>query len=181
MLEGKRIYLRPFIEDDLAFIQRLGTNELYKETAGFATIHNVEEATKILHIYQQHPNDYVICLKDSNQQIGFVELSERGVDERSNLVNTRELGFILQQEYWSQGYMTEALILVIDEAFTKLKFSEIWAGHYENNHRSAQFLQKMGFEFKYDVQLPFPFIEQENEKYYLLTPSNWQRFREKSH
>lgn len=181
MLESQRIYLRPFADGDLSLIQKLGSDELYRKTAGFATIHNLDEAQKILKIYQQHPNDYVICLKATDQPIGFVELSERGVDERSHLADTRELGFILLQEFWRQGYMTEALTLALDYAFTELKVSEVWAGHYENNHASANLLQKMGFEFKYDLQMPLPFIEQEDEKYYLLTPSKWQRFRDKSH
>ncbi|WP_164506931.1 GNAT family N-acetyltransferase [Lapidilactobacillus bayanensis] len=179
MLENQRIYLRPFTDADLNFILQLGSDDLYRQTAGFAAVHNLDEAHKILRIYQQHPNDYVICLQETHQQIGFVELNERGIDERSQLADTREVGFILLKEFWNQGYMTEALKLVFDYAFIEMKISEIWAGHYENNQRSAHFLQKMGFDYKYDVQMPFPFIEQANEKYYLLTLSKWQRFRDK--
>ncbi len=178
-LENQTIYLRTFKDADVDFILKLGSDDLYRQTAGFAAIHTAEEAQKILQIYQKYPNDYVICLKATDQPIGFIELNERGIDERSHLADTREVGFILLKEFWGQGYMTMALMLVFDHAFDEMKISEIWAGHYENNRRSAHFLQKMGFEFKYDVQMPFPFIEQANEKYYLLTPSRWQRFRDK--
>ena len=181
MLKGKRIFLRPFTNEDLPLVEWLGTHKLYHETAGFAEIHNDRMAQQVLAAYMRRANNYVICDLETDDALGFVELNERGVDQRSHLDQTREVGFVLKEEFWGNGYMTEALNLLFNYAFVQLKISVIWAGHYENNRHSERLLRKLGFEFKYEVQLPFAFIEQKTQKYYLLTASNWQRFRDISY
>ena len=180
MLKGKRIWLRPFTDEDLPLIAWLGAHPLYHETAGFANISSPQMAHEVLSAYERRPENWVILHPETKKAIGFIELNERGVDERSHLDQTREIGFVLREEFWGQGYMSEALALVLDYAFTELKVSEIWAGHYENNTRSEHLLRKFGFEYKYQVEIPFAFIEQTTQKYYLLTATNWQRFRDKS-
>ncbi|WP_261807373.1 GNAT family N-acetyltransferase [Lapidilactobacillus luobeiensis] len=178
-LSGSRIYLRPFQNTDGPLVNKLGTTPLYHQTAGFAIVRNAGECQQVLTIFQQRPDSFVIVRRADEQPVGLVELNLRGVDPASGLDRTRELGFVLLQEYWGQGLMTEALQVLLDWAFPHLNLTEVWAGHYENNERSARLLQKIGFEFRYDVALPFKFIEQTNEKYYLLTANSWQRLREK--
>lgn len=179
-LKGSRICLRPFQAADIDLIEKLGTTPLYHQSAGFAIVRNATEVQQVLHIYQKRSESFVIVQQATGAAIGLVELNQRGVDPASGLDRTRELGFILLQEYWGQGYMTEALQVLLGWAFPQLALTEVWAGHYENNQRSARLLQKIGFEFRYEVTLPFKFIEQTQEKYYLLTPTRWQRLREKT-
>ncbi|WP_125768142.1 GNAT family N-acetyltransferase [Lapidilactobacillus wuchangensis] len=176
-LTTKRLLLRRFNETDLDFIETLGTTPLYHQTAGFAKIQNEEQGKQILHVYQKRSESYLIVEQRTQQKLGLVELSERTVDPKSDLYATRELGFLLLQSAWGKGYMTEAVTALLDDAFPRLQLREVWAGHYENNQRSANFLQKIGFQYRYEVTLPFYFFEQTVEKYYLLTASDWQRFR----
>lgn len=178
-LTSTRLILRRFDASDLALIETLGTTPLYHQTAGFATIQSPAAAEQVLHIYEKRPESYVIVSRATGQALGLVELSERGVDPASGLDRTRELGFLLLASAWGQGYMTEAITCLLDDAFPRLQLTEVWAGHYETNQRSAHLLQKIQFKFAYEVTLPFPFFEQTVEKYYLLTASDWQRFRNK--
>lgn len=177
-LHDDRIRLRPFQSGDLPVMRLLGQSKLYHYDAGFAHIRSDAEARQVLQTYMKRPDNDVIERRSDHAFLGFVELNERGLDERSGLDRTRELGFLLQRPYWGYGYMTAALCLLLDDAFLRLNLTEVWAGHYENNHRSAHLLQKIGFQYKYDVSLPFPFLGQEVEKYYLLTPKAWYQFRE---
>ena len=178
-LTTSRLLLRRFNETDLAFIETLGTTPLYHQTAGFAKIQSEVQGQQILNVYQRRTESYLIITQKKKKKIGLIELNERSVDPQSELYATRELGFLLLQSAWGQGYMTEAVTALLDDAFPRLQLREIWAGHYENNQRSAIFLQKMGFQYRYEVTLPFYFFEQTVEKYYLLTVSDWQRFRNK--
>ena len=64
-------------------------------------------------------------MKESGRLIGLVELYERGLDEYNGLLMTKDLGFLLDKNYWHRGLMTEALQLIINFAFencTKIKF-----------------------------------------------------------
>ncbi|WP_264341412.1 GNAT family N-acetyltransferase, partial [Streptococcus anginosus] len=69
----------------------------------------------------------------------MVELYERGASP--SLLNTCEVGFLLDEKYWHQGLMKEALELVCDYAFNKIGMKEIWAGVFQDNDASIQLLK----------------------------------------
>jgi ribosomal-protein-alanine N-acetyltransferase len=55
------------------------------------------------------------------------------------------LGFLLARSQWGRGYMPEAIIAVVDWAFTQALVSRIWAACNMENHSSARVLEKTGF------------------------------------
>jgi RimJ/RimL family protein N-acetyltransferase len=58
-----------------------------------------------------------------------------------------ELGYWLGREFWGQGFATEAANLVLDYAFGTGLASEVTAGYFADNLRSARVLRKLGFQF----------------------------------
>ena len=59
-----------------------------------------------------------------------------------------EVGYWLGKKYWSKGYMKEALGLLIDFGFKKLKLHRIYATVIEPNIKSKQRLKKAGFKYE---------------------------------
>jgi hypothetical protein len=90
MLESKRIYLRRFEEGDAPLLLRWGQNARYHDMAGFEKIENMDQAVKSVHQYMTRPESYVICLRNSDEAIGLIELYERGMDEQSGLLKQKK-------------------------------------------------------------------------------------------
>lgn len=174
ILEGSRIYLRNIVESDASTLLKWGRNSYYHKTAGFAQYETLNQARDAVLNYQERPNSFAISLKGNTQMIGLIELYERGTDHSSGLLKTKEVGFLLDQDFEGHGYMTEALKLIFDYAFKDLKQSEIWAGTSEDNQKSQKLLEKMGFKYKYEVDYRYipPFFDFQ-EKYYLLKSEQW--------
>lgn len=174
MLESKRIYLRSFAEKDAPIMLKWGNNPRYHDMAGFEHFQNMEQAIRGVRQYMARPESYMICLRNTDEPIGLIELYERGLDEKSGLLKTKEIGFLLDQDYEGHGYMTEAIHLILNYAFKKKRQIEIWAGTFANNVKSQKLLQKMGFHYVYTVdysQMSALFAYQ--EKYYLLKKEEW--------
>ena len=179
MLESKRIYLRRFEEKDAPLLLKWGQNTRYHDMAGFEQIQNMDQAVKSVHQYMARPESYVICLRDGDKAIGLIELYERGMDEQSGLLKTKEIGFLLDQAFEGRGYMTEAVRLILTYAFKKKRQTEVWAGTFADNEKSQKLLQKLGFHYVYtvdysQVSVLFSF----KEKYYLLKKEEWLKIDE---
>lgn len=172
-MESMRIYLRKFQDDDYKVLLNWSTNPIYHQTAGFEEMANIGDAKKVLQLYKQRRNSFMIILKKTNTAIGIVELYERGMDTEGGLLETKDLGFMLDQNYWHQGLMTESLNLLIEYAFNNLKQKELWAGTLEKNKRSQHLLKKLGFKYIYSTDYS-KIINGLNyqEKYFLLTPKS---------
>lgn len=179
MLESKRIYLRLFEEKDAQQLLKWGINPRYHKMAGFEEYHNLTEAVNGVKQYMARPESYVICLRQNNEVIGLVELYERGLDEKSGLLKTKEVGFLLDQAFEGHGYMTEALKLILNYAFNEKGQLEIWAGTFSDNEKSRKLLKTLGFQYVYTVDYTqvsalFSF----KEKYYLLKKEEWLKMDE---
>lgn len=56
-----------------------------------------------------------------------------------------ELGYWLAEEFWGQGIMTEAVKLLVREAFEKFDIVRIYAEPFAHNTGSRRVLEKAGF------------------------------------
>ena len=162
MLESKRIYLRRFEEKDAEQLLKWGRNARYHNLAAFENYQNIEEAQRGVEQYMARPESYIICLRQNDQTIGLIELYERGLDEQSGLLKTKEVGFLLDQAFEGHGYIKNK------------RQTAIWAGTFVNNEKSQKLLEKLGFQYVYTVdysQISTLFSYQ--EKYYLLKQAEW--------
>lgn len=174
MLESKRVYLRHFEEKDARQLLKWGQDTRYHDLAGFERYQNLAEAQRGTRLYMERLESYAICLRENDQIVGLIELYERGMDERSGLLKTKEVGFLLGQAFEGHGYMTEALHLILDYAFKNKHQKEIWAGTFVHNERSQKLLEKMGFHYIYSVDYSqFSTLFAYQEKYYLLKQTEW--------
>lgn len=169
----KRVFLRPFQKSDATALYKWGQDDYYQRLAGFGHYQNLAEAEVAAGQYAARKYSYAICLQSSRQVIGLAELYERGTNEHE-LINTKEVGFLIDHDFSGHGYMTEALTLLFDFAFKKLEQTEIWAGTFKENQPSQNLLKRLGFIFVYSVDLSqiSPLLNYE-EKYYLLKKTDW--------
>ena len=94
----------------------------------------------------QNQNFYkwAICLKeDPNQVIGDISVVDQ--DER---VNACEVGYILSQDYWGQGLMTEALKAVLDYLLQDVGFNRVMAEFVTANPASGRVMAKAGMHYE---------------------------------
>lgn len=109
-------------------------------------ISNLEEADEIIDFYlQPEPraqHRWVIALKNNDVKIGtcgFHCWSKKG--------NCVDIGYDLQEEYWGNGIMTEALKVIISFCINKMGVHRINAHISVDNARSIHLTQKLGFVF----------------------------------
>ncbi|MDF7683038.1 GNAT family N-acetyltransferase [Lactobacillus sp. ESL0679] len=170
---AKRVYLRSFSLADAPVILRWGKDDYYYHYAGFSRYQNLAQAELAAKQYAARDNSYAICLQETQQVIGLVELYERGTNDQE-LLQTKEVGFLLDKSFSGHGYMTEALQLIFAYAFNQLDQTEIWAGTFAHNLKSQKLLQRLGFKYVYFVDLSkISHLFSYQEKYYLLDRKEW--------
>jgi ribosomal-protein-alanine N-acetyltransferase len=89
-----------------------------------------------------HAHRWVIETKPDGELIGTINLTQiaRGP------FHSAMLGYSLDAAHQGMGLMTEALRLVIQEAFEVLKLHRLQAAYVTDNQRSARVLNRLGFE-----------------------------------
>lgn len=81
-----------------------------------------------------------IVPNDVDKVVGVVSL--KGINTTHKAA---ELGYWIGTDYWSCGYTTEAVQLMLDIAFRTLRLHRVWAIVFESNTASQQVLRKCGF------------------------------------
>lgn len=84
----------------------------------------------------------IIVLKSNNRIIG--ECALLGNRETSN--KTLELAYLIDHQYWGNGYGREIVQALFQHGFENLKVERLIAGMYKANWRSAKLVQKMGMQ-----------------------------------
>lgn len=85
-----------------------------------------------------------VCLKPFDIGIGFINL------KFDNLNNKVELSYILDADYWKNGYCTEICKKIVDVLFSKLYVNEVYADSFSTNINSIHVLERIGMK-KIDV------------------------------
>ncbi len=83
---------------------------------------------------------FVVIDKKTKKIIGTCGLK---LDDKNKFATA---GWSIIKEYWGKNYSIDALHLLINFAFKKLKLNRIEADVYTFNHRSLNFAKKLGFK-----------------------------------
>lgn len=101
--------------------------------------------------------------------IGAVDLWREGKPEHR--------GFWLGEQFWGQGYMTEAVTPITDYAFAALGFEELIFKNAAANLRSRRVKEKMGAEFIMTRTASYVDPSFGESELWRLTKQAWQAFR----
>lgn len=146
MIESKRLILRQFKESDLDDMYEYASQESVGPMAGWQPHKSKEDTLEYLRSIKDNPYKFAIVLKEENKVIGAIDLSEPSKRfENANISSdAKEVGYVLNEKYWSKGYVSEALDAVLNYAFNTLGISEVVASHNSKNIGSERVQEKNG-------------------------------------
>ncbi len=144
-IQTQRLKLREVTLNDVDKIHELHS---LPETDKYNTLgipKNLEE-TKNLVIdwtnaqYESPRDKYVFCMENSNSEfIGLLGLNLGKPNYRN-----AEIWYKLHSNYWNQGYVTEAVKVILQFCFTELKLHRVEAGCATANIASIRVIEKSG-------------------------------------
>lgn len=146
-LKGNHIYLRALEPEDLEFLYGLENDESVWEISNTTSPYSKFILTQYLEnsykdIYEAKQLRLVICVSDSNQAIGCIDLFD--FEPKHKRVG---VGIIISSKKDTQkGYATEALQLICNFTFTHLNLHQVYANITEDNLSSISLFEKNNFK-----------------------------------
>lgn len=149
MIQGNRIYLRHLNEHDASrlFEYELKNRDFFKPTSftrndNYYTLENIRKNIDNYkkEIASKSSYRFGIFLNSNHNLIGMIALNDVLWSLKTSYV-----GYSLDQNHTSNGYMSEALNLLIKYSFDDLKLHRLEAGVMPNNVSSWKVLERCGF------------------------------------
>ena len=153
ILETDRLILRTWELKDLDDFFEYASVEGVGEKAGWEHHKSKDKSLEILKMFIEEKKVFAIVLKENQKVIGSIgieELSEELDKDLDNLLG-RELGYVLNKDYWNKGIMKEAVSKVVDYCFNTLKLNFLMASYFNHNIASKKVLEKLNFKFYKDI------------------------------
>lgn len=111
---------------------------------------NVEETEKFFKEGQERIKNGKIIrwgIFYKNEFIGIIGLEDIRKQERKWRHDTAEMGYWLNPEHHNQGFMSEAVKVILEFGFHKYKLNSITIAHISNNKASEKVIMKAGFRY----------------------------------
>jgi putative acetyltransferase len=140
-IESDRLILRAWTPDDAEDMYDYAKSPLVGPAASWKPHESIEETKAYLAQTIQDDDTWAIELKDEHKVIGSIGLHETAVD------SVRELGYVLNPDFWGNGYMTEAVKAALRFAFEDLQLIAVRVCRSVNNARSRNVIQRCGFRY----------------------------------
>lgn len=153
ILETDRLILRAWEITDLDDFFEYASVEGVGEKAGWEHHKSKDKSLTILKMFIEKKKVFAIVLKENQKVIGSIgieELSEELDKDLDNLLG-RELGYVLNKDYWNKGIMKEAISKVVDYCFNTLKLNFLMASYFNHNIASKKVLENLNFKFYKDI------------------------------
>ena len=153
ILETDRLILRAWEITDLDDFFEYASVEGVGEKAGWEHHKSKDKSLEILKMFIEEKKVFAIVLKENQKVIGSIgieELSEELDKDLDNLLG-RELGYVLNKDYWNKGIMKEAVSKVVEYCFNTLKLNFLMASYFNHNIASKKVLENLNFKFYKDI------------------------------
>ena len=153
ILETDRLILRAWEITDLDDFFEYASVEGVGEKAGWEHHKSKNKSLEILKMFMEEKKVFAIVLKENQKAIGSIGIEELGKELDKDLDNLsgRELGYVLNKDYWNKGIMTEAVSKVVDYCFNTLKLNFLMASYFNHNIASKKVLENLNFKFYKDI------------------------------
>ena len=145
VLETDRLILRDIDIEDYSDIYDIYSDVDVLKYNGIDTLKSLQEAI----IYTKRIKEgysvgfflrWAVLLKDTEKMIGTI-----GIHHIESWNYKLEIGYILNKDYWRQGYSYEALCEIIRYLFDDLNIFRIEASIHPDNRPSIRLAEKLGF------------------------------------
>lgn len=149
IIETNRCILRPIKEEDyLDMYEYTSVDEVTKYLV-FPTHKTPEDSLNAIKEYflkpmkNGEPRSWAIEYKENGKMIGTA-----GFNNYIENIQCTEIGYVINQNYWGKGLMTEVVKGIIKFGFEKLNLNRIQARHHIDNMMSGRVIQKCGMKFE---------------------------------
>ncbi|MBD7913202.1 MULTISPECIES: GNAT family N-acetyltransferase [Clostridium] len=175
LLETERLILRPWKESDYLDLHEYAKDPRVGPNAGWPVHKDYEDSKKIIKMFIKNDDCSAILLKSENKVIGSIGLHKRTPDENIQHLKQREIGYVLNPNYWGNEYIPEAVRCLIDYGFKELGLDLIWCGHYDFNKNSKRVVEKCGFNYKFNRDTKLQLLNNKivNESYYNINKDEY--------
>ena len=149
VLETERLILRAFTLEDLDDFYEYASVPEVGEMAGWKHHENKDESLIILSSFIESDKTFAIVLKENKKVIGSLGIEKYSDEDKLYEFKDykgRELGFVLNKDYWGKGIMKEAADRVSEYLFDEMDLDFILCGHFEKNGQSRRVQEKCGFK-----------------------------------
>lgn len=146
-LETDRLILRGWEEEDAEALFEYAKNPNVGKTAGWEAHKSVEESLEIIRQFREADCVFAVVWKETGRAIGSVGMHRTEESERfaKRYGRTAEIGYVLSEEYWGRGIMTEAVKEVLRYGFIRQGL-RLWVAEvFDGNDASQRILEKLGF------------------------------------
>ncbi len=142
VIEGKRVFLRfPKQNDQVEYLALNRRSASFHRGLASPPTRPEQFAAFLERCHRDTTVCFFICRRTDGMILGYVSLSEivRGGFQSAYL------GYHMGAEFAGQGYMTEAIALVLRYAFAKLKLHRVEANIQRDNVASIALVKRAGF------------------------------------
>jgi len=142
-IETERLLLRPPTIADAKSIFAYAQDSEVVRYLTWRTHQSIQETEKVVVEFvrfweSETRYPYAIVLKSKNELVGMIDL---------RIARFRiEVGYVLARPYWRLGIMTEALLRIVEWAFSQQEIYRVWAVCDVDNIASARVLEKVGMQ-----------------------------------
>lgn len=145
-IETNRLVLRLFKESDAQEVTRLCNNyNLYKNTLYLPFPYSIEDALSWMKNHVENFNnnksyEFAITDKFSGKLYGAIALSN------NQRFHNGEIAYWVGEEYWGNGYATEAAKAMLEFAFMEKQYNKVFARYFDSNPASGKVIEKIGMK-----------------------------------
>ncbi|MFD0048413.1 GNAT family N-acetyltransferase [Actinomycetes bacterium NPDC127524] len=146
IIDTNRLRLRLFNETDAQEVAKLCNNyNLYKNTLYLPYPYSIEDALSWIKNHLDNFNDdkyfeFAITDKTTEELYGAIALSNH------QKFNNGELAYWIGEEYWGNGYATEAAKAILEFAFIEKGYNKVFARYFHSNPASGRVIEKIGMK-----------------------------------
>ena len=173
-LNGDRILIRELHLNDFDDYYEYTSDENVGPSAGWKPVTSPEICKRVLSGNMLSKEMFAIEFKSEKKLIGTISIYNNCVRKYKYC---KQLGFSLNSKYWNNGYMTEAVKLIIQYLFENTDTVVIEAGHHSDNYGSKRVIEKCGFNYdgrlcKYKLLYDGRLIDAD---FYSITKEDYER------
>lgn len=143
-IETNRLLLRLFRESDASEVTKLCNNyNLYKNTLYLPYPYSIEDALSWI---KNHPDnfsdnksyEFAITDKVTEKIYGAIALTN------NQKFKNGEIAYWVGEEYWGNGYASEASKAILEFAFIEKQYHKVFARYFDSNLASGRVIEKIG-------------------------------------
>lgn len=149
-IETKRLLLRPFVESDYqAMYDNWASRPENLLHVTWDAYESLEVAKQTIILWGENYQNldfykWAICLKENPYHV----IGDISVVDLDETVNACEVGYILSQDYWGKGLMTEALKAVLIYLLQDADFNRVTAKFVTANPASGRVMAKASMRYE---------------------------------